>query len=307
MEPSVPATRFEQSPNLEMRFPPLSRTVAEVSQLLAEQDDVPDTPQLGEIIHRDPVMAATVLRRVNSAYYGMRRRITNIRKAVRLLGFLEACHIVLTASMLQLRDVLRSDQQSAIYDQLIQLSLGAASFAQAIAEELKLAHKSSAFTAGLLHSVGRMVLLYNRSNDYEALWRTTDDGLMPSADAEELIFGTDHTKLGALAANHWNLPSVVVKVIRSYLTPGHLREEDLRLLALTIAVSVSATQQLCMRRPAPSDADAPDGFEPGAAAHALARATGRRSADLVAFVESQADEVNAYVDAMLTTTEADAA
>ena len=101
-ETSVPATRFQQEPNLEIRFPPLSRTVSEVSAVV-DMAESPDTRRLAEIVHADPVTAALVLRRINSAYYGLRRRFSNVQQAVALLGFLEVCDIVLTAGMLKLR------------------------------------------------------------------------------------------------------------------------------------------------------------------------------------------------------------
>ncbi len=289
----IPATRFEHAPNLEMRFPPLPRTVAEVSNLIAEQLDVPDTHRLVEIVNTDPLVSASVLRRINSAYYGMRRRIGDIRKAIFLLGFLEVCNIVLTAGMMKLKEVVHSAEQEKIFEQIMRLSLGAAFFGQEIAMRLQLPGKASAFTVGLLHAVGRLVLLYNKPNDYEALWWTNEDGFAPTPAAEQLIFGTDHAQLGALALERWHLPDDIVTVVRSYRTPGQIRDDQLQPLALALLVSISATEHLYKINAGRQS------FEPTAQMAALAKSARIPVADLVEFIESISPQAVTYVEEML--------
>lgn len=276
-----------------MRFPPLPRTVAEVSQLLAEHNDVPDTHRLVEIVNADPVIAASVLRRINSAYYGMRRRVGDIRKAVFLLGFLEVCNIVLTSGMMRLRDVVKTKEQIKVFEQIMRLSVGSAFYAQELALHLKLPRRSTAFTVGLLHAVGRLILLYNKPNDYEALWWTSEEGIPPSPADEQLIFGTDHTQLGALAADRWNLPEEISEVIRYYLKPDALTDEASRVLAETLAVSVAATEQLQLGTGKARN------FTPPRVLYALARSTGTPAHELSDLVESVHVQTFSYVQSMV--------
>ena len=215
----VPATRFERQPDLEMRFPPLPRTLAEVTRLLADAGEVPDTRRLADVTSADPVIAAAVLRRINSAYYGLRRRVGDLRKAVFLLGFLEVCNIVLTGGIMKLRDVLSSDEQAAIFERIMRMGVGAASYTQELALRLSLPLKHLAFTTGLLHIAGRLVLLYNKPDNYEALWFTCDTGRAPTIRDERTIFGTDYTELGGLAADQWHLPEDVARIIQYHLRP----------------------------------------------------------------------------------------
>jgi HD-like signal output (HDOD) protein len=289
----VPATRFERTPNLEMRFPPLPKTVTEVSTLLAEQVDVPDTYRLVDIVNADPVTSASVLRRINSAYYGMRRRIGDIRKAVFLLGFLEVCNIVLTSGMMKLRDVLRTDEQVRIFDQIMRLCLGAAFYAQELAMHLKLQKKATAFTLGLLHASGRLVLLYNKPNDYEALWWTCDDGQAPTAEAEQLIFGTDHTEMGALAADRWHLPEDIVEVIRYQAHPEEIEEPSVRQLALALSLGVAATSHYHL------GADPSTPFNPPASLGLLAQATERDPDELKEFLHALSERTAHFIEEML--------
>ncbi|HEX7070107.1 MAG TPA: HDOD domain-containing protein [Rhodothermales bacterium] len=276
----IPATRFEQSPILEIRFPPMPRTVTEVSHLLAEQNQVPDTSRLVEVVNEDPVVAVSVLRRINSAYYGMRRRVGDIQKAVFLLGFLEVCNIVLTAGMMKMRDVLHSEEQAHIFEKIMQMSIGAAHYAQELCLYLQMPNRSTSFTAGLLHAVGRLVLLYNKPHDYEALWCTGANGNPPTIEDERLIFGTDHAQLGALAADRWHLPADLVHVIGHHPNPSQIEDADLRDLARAVLIGSLAVQQLDMVDGAERK------FEDNGAVAALAAARGADAASLVELLES---------------------
>lgn len=293
----TPATRIERVPNFDIRFPPLPRTVAEVTRLVSVKSDVPDTPRLVGVVNADPVVAGSVLRRINSAYYGVRRRIADISKAVYLLGFEEVCDIVLTSGMMRLQDILNSEEQTRIFDQIMRMSVGTAAFAKKLAAHLELGQHASAFTLGLLHTSGRLVLLYNRPDDYEALWCTNDYGFAPTVTSEQIIFGTDHAELGAMAAEDWHLPEFIVKVIRHYLTPGHLDELEMRVMGLTLSVSANSTEQFCLGAPGARA----NRLEPTAALHMLAKATQSRANDLIALIESSVSEIQGYIESMVAT------
>lgn len=290
----TPATRIDRKPNFDIRFPPLPRTVAEVTKLVAERRDVPDTPRLVAVVNSDPVVAGSVLRRINSAYYGVRRRVGDIHKAVNLLGFEEVCDIVLTSGMMRLQDILNSGEQAKIFDQIMRMSVGTAAFSKKLATHLKLYQQASAFTLGLLHTCGRLVLLYNRPDDYEALWCTNDYGFAPTVTSEQIIFGTDHAELGSMAADSWHLPDFIVEVIRHYLTPGHLEDHELRVIALTLSVSAHACERLCLD-PETTEAH----YDSPAALHLLAKATMTDPAEISRVVQNSWREVFEYTHSMV--------
>ncbi len=287
-------SRDEWKPNFEIRFPPLPRTVGEVAKLLAEATDAPDTPRLVEIVNSDPVIGASVLRRINSAYYGMRTRVADIQKACFLLGFEEICDIVLTAGMMKLGDIFETEAQIDIFDQIMEMSLGAATYNKQLATFLDLKEKGFAFSTGLLHTVGRLVLLYNRPNDYEALWYTTEAGKPPTVTSEQIIFGTDHADLAAHAAESWHLPADAADVIRNYLTPGHIENFDTRILALTLSISSAATEHFFLR----SKHDGEE-FSPPAALYALARQLQISAEEIVDHLVTQRTEVSKFINSMV--------
>ncbi len=289
-----PDTRQEWKPNFEIRFPPLPRTVAEVSKLLAETTDAPDTPRLVEIVNSDPVIGASVLRRINSAYYGMRTRVAEVEKACLLLGFEEVCDIVLTAGMMKLADIFESEAQIDIFGRIMEMSLGTASYNKKLAQYLDLSRRGFAFTTGLIYTVGRLVLLYNRPNDYEALWFSTERGKPPTVTSEQITFGTDHTELAARTAENWHLPADASTVIRNYLTPGHVAEFEIRVLALTLSISSAATEHFFSTKGADDQA-----FSPPAALYALARQLQVQADDVVAFLLEQRSEVGVFIHSMV--------
>ena len=281
-------------PNFEIRFPPLPRTLGEVSRLLAETGDTPDTPRLVEIVNSDPVIGASVLRRINSAYYGMRTRVADIQKGCFLLGFDEVCDIVLTAGMMKLGDIFETESQSDIFEQIMEMSVGAAAYNKHLAHELGLKERGFAFSTGLLYTVGRLVLLYNRPSDYEALWYTTESGKPPTVTSEQIIFGTDHAVLAARAAENWQLPADAAAVIRNYLTPGHIDKFEIRVLALSLSVASAATEHFFI-----NGHQIDEEFSPPAALYALARQLQVPPEDIVELLSARREEVARFIQSMV--------
>ena len=243
-ERPVPAIRFSQTPNLNVRFPPLPRTATEVARMLSDESADPNLKQLIAVVHADPIVTQLVLRRINSAYYGLRRRISEIDKAISLLGFLEVSNIVLTAAMLQLRESISTQEQEHIFEQLMKLSIGSATYAQQLAQWMGLPYARRVFTIGLLHTAGRLVLLYNRPDDYEALWYTNEDDAVPSAEAEHKIFGVSYLELNEKAAQEWHLPEDLGQILSTLETPQTLPTPELQLQAALVATGSSLTEQL---------------------------------------------------------------
>lgn len=287
--------RRKLEPDFEIRFPPLPRTVALVTALMAENADPPDTPRLVEIIRADPVVGTSVLRRINSAYYGMRTRIVDIDKACQFLGFDEVCDIVLTAGMMKLGDIFETPGQIAIFDRIMELSLGSAVYNKKLAEDLDVRQKGLAFTTGLLHTVGRLVILYNRPGEYESLWYETETGRPPTVTSEQIIFGTDHTELATLAGKEWNLPEEAVTVVRSYLTPGHVKNQTLRVLALCLSIASAAADHYCLD----GGESAGRAFSPPAALFGLASQAGVKPDRLTTLIEREREEVLRFIRSMV--------
>lgn len=274
-------------------FPPLPHTVESVSNLLSDMGIEPNTLQLAQIVDSDPMVAASVLRRINSAYYGVRRRIASVQKAVMLLGFLEVANLVLTAGMVQLEETFGAEEPSDMFEHLMRQSIGTAQYARELSNHLELPCEGPAFSAGLLHAVGRLILLHNDAERYEALWAQAEGP--PPRKAEQNTFGIDHARLGAIAADEWKLPGLLIKAIRYYPTPEKLEDDEQRLVTRIVAAATSAVNEMCLA--CGVDAERACTVTPELAA--LAGEVGIEADQLRAFIEKKRPRIRSYVDTMM--------
>lgn len=291
-----PEAYIGDSPDFILRFSPLPKTQAEVARLAEAGVETPDTPRLADVVRADPIIAAFILRRINSVFHGVRRSVDDVRQAVRLLGFQEVCDIVLTVGTVEEEVTVLSGKQAAIFRDIMKVSIGAAYFAENLAEQLRLPQKNSAFTVGLQHAVGRLVLLQNRPRPYELLWEGTVGEFCPRAGDERRVFGADHTELGARALSRWNYPETISSVIRNYTRPGALSDQSLRALALTLSVAVTASEQLCLSMVSRRGKRF---FTPTPATHALARLTKMTSTALIELIRPQREPARDFIMGML--------
>lgn len=291
-----PDLKPELKLDLKLDLPPLPRTVSEVLRLLSEPKDDVDAAQLVEVVDSDPVVAAAVLRRINSAFYGMRRTISSVRKAVMLLGFLEVSNLVLTTGMTRFREAFSTSARASLFDRIMEISIGTGQFAWLLAEEYDLDAEGKAYTSGLLHSVGRLILLFNRPEDYASLWSSAQD-VLPAAERERATFGADYLMIGAAAAEEWQLPPVLGEVIAHQTTPDAL-DGTARQIAALVGTATDASVHLVAN--ADTEAEMPE-VEVVWSTHlrVLSEATGVEEERILQFIAANRDSVASYVSTMM--------
>lgn len=273
-----------------LRIPPPPGTFGEIMHLLSSPEPHLDTDQLVRVLQKDPVASAWVLRHVNSAYYGLRHKITSVDRAVAMLGFDPVCNLVLTEIVTQRFLDLTHPEMRYLYDHIMRVSTGTAAYARSLAQYLTLDQPDAAFTAGLLHQLGRMALLSSDPAGYRRLWSETEDGLPtpPSHDEEVRHYNTDHVRLGADIARSWHLAEDLVTLLRFFEDPQWIASNRLQLLAHTILVGHNATCALLAAREMTD-------LEP---VTRLAQKTGTRTDDLVHFLGRTREHVQTFVHAV---------
>ena len=166
--------------------------------------------ELTQHVESDPSLTATLLRLVNSAYYGHPREIDSIPRAIVMLGFTEVRNLTLAIS------TFRSMQQGR--HDFDRLQLWKHSFAAAMAAErlakLQGIGEEGSFVAGLLHDIGKVALdaLFPASF-LCAVHKAKMEGKL-LRETEREIMGMDHAEVGALLGQRWDLPCAVVGAIR---------------------------------------------------------------------------------------------
>jgi HD-like signal output (HDOD) protein len=183
------------------RLPSLPSIVNELIVALGNKSINVD--DLAHGIEKDQALSARALRVANSPFYGMRQPIASIRDAIVVLGFRAVGSLVTTAALTNLFKTPEYEwfDQSAFWRQ----SLGTAICSRKLAQSVGGFNPEIGFTAGLLHDIGRLVLVVCCPKEYRSVvdWRNAHDRY--SIDAEIQVLGVTHCQAGAALAKHWNL------------------------------------------------------------------------------------------------------
>ena len=207
---------------------------AVVTDLLATIDK-PDTSinDIAAKVARDQALAARTLRLANSSFFGLRQPVATMRHAITVLGLRAVRNLVAAAAVVgQLRPSARTDFDLEAF---WRHSIAAAVSAGLIAREIR-TDESTAFMAGLLHDVGRLVLVTCFPDRQSLL----EPGATPESflAAERAIFGLDHVAVGVELARHWNFPAVIAEAIGGHHAPP--RDGPLTLVDLVCAADAFA-------------------------------------------------------------------
>ncbi len=213
---------------LKLRCPPLPQTLVEALDLL-DRPDALQVKTVTRLVERDPIVVARLLQVVNSAYYGMRREVSSARRAVTLLGPASVAGIVVSMNVVKLHGAM-SGPAKACFERLIRHSAATAFLARHLATHDRTARRAGtlgdAFTAGLLHDFGKIILVYNFPDEAVALYEeeTLAEHIVhqDTRAVEQLLFGCDHAEAGAYAARKLRLPGALASLIRYHHAPDEL-------------------------------------------------------------------------------------
>ncbi len=167
---------------------------------------------IAEVLKKDQVLTAKVLKLINSPYYGIPGGVTDVKRALAFLGFNTLAQLVLGMSVFSL---FPSDQNEEF--PLISFwkhALGTAVCCEVIAKTIKYNKPEECFTCGLLHDIGKIVLYQlNKDMLYQITREAKEKKKSYSAVENEFNFPS-HTFLGDHIAQKWGLPQVIRSAIR---------------------------------------------------------------------------------------------
>ncbi|MBL8605744.1 MAG: HDOD domain-containing protein [Myxococcales bacterium] len=190
---------------------PNTHALAHIRRVLA--DPAASPADVARAVEKDVAIATAVLRVVNSPLYGLGQRCRSVRSAVALLGIREVANVVSTSTALTILE-----KAGAASPSVAAHSLAVASVARYLAPLANIS-ADDAFTAGLLHDVGVLILLQHEGESYER-WVAPDGALVERDPSEERAAGiVDHATVGAFAASRWELPAPLPDVIATHHDP----------------------------------------------------------------------------------------
>jgi len=189
------------------------KAVATKAIALAE-DERTAAMDLATVISSDQALTAKLLRLSNSAYYGYARRISNVREAVILLGMRTVRSVAIASAIIEVLQV--PEDQKFDQDLFWAHSVCTGLAAEAIARETRAARPEDAFTAGVLHDVGKLAMMLTEPELFaEVVDLVTTEG-MRYHDAEAAVFGVSHELVGYRLAQRWRFPEPLVDAIRAH-------------------------------------------------------------------------------------------
>jgi HD-like signal output (HDOD) protein len=207
------------------RIPAVPSTYTELARLAA--DPKADSAMFAKVIEMDAAVCAKVLQLVNSAYFGLGQKIVSIRPAVTYLGVEIIKSLVLGSTSFS--DKAISEVKGFSPDRLQQHSMLTAILAKKIVGNPALA--DAAFTAGLLHDIGALVLLHAAPPDYVRALERKKELNGDSAAAEREIFGVTHAEVGAYLLGLWGIPFPIVEAVAFHHRPNEVAPESRPLVA----------------------------------------------------------------------------
>lgn len=198
------------------KLPPFPDVVWKVMPLIQK------TAPLGEIeavIKYDPVITARVLAFSQSPHFSRRHSISSLRDAIVFLGEQQLIQVIVTACS----ERYYAGKTPVGYDlregELWEHAVATALMTEIVGKHLGLGNLFTAYTAALLHDIGKTVLSHFVESYFDSILTLIKKKRMRFLDAEREILGIDHQQLGVLIGEQWQLPREVIAAVGYHHSP----------------------------------------------------------------------------------------
>jgi HD-like signal output (HDOD) protein len=205
-------------------LPPMPQTVFKVREVIADPSS--SFKALSEILETDQAMAARVLKIANSTYYGISGKVSSIQHASVVLGHKTLGELMTMAGTSGLLGN-KLEGYGLEAGDLWRHSLGVAFGSKILATKKNPAFANDAFTAGLIHDAGKLILDRYILERKEAFEEFMTDGQQSFLSAEKQILGFDHSEIASEACKSWRVPHTLTIPIRYHHYPSQSHGDKL--------------------------------------------------------------------------------
>lgn len=227
-------SRLEEIVNIANHLPPFPKVAMQVMKMLEDPKVLPK--ELAEVIQYDSAITANLLKTCNAAYFGLPRKVSSLDEALVLVGQDVLKEIIVASSSARFYKGKVGDGYQLEQGDLWRHSVAVAILAKSISRHFKGMDPGTAFTAGLLHDIGKRFLSSFVASDFKRIMdRTYNDGI-PFIEAEREILGMDHAELGGLILQRWEFPEEMIQAVKSHHDP-----QAITLAPLTALVAIANT------------------------------------------------------------------
>lgn len=222
-------------------IPSLPQLYNELTDALGDENA--SLRQIEDIISKDVGMAAKIMQLANSAFIGAHTRVSSLHEAVSLVGAETVRSLTLSIHVFS-----QFDHNSSVADYLPAIwnhSVAVASLAQriAIAETKRKSIGEESFTAGLLHDIGKIVLLAELPQDYGRAIEKMDSQTRVIRDLEIEFLGCPHEQIGAYLMSIWGLPISIMQAVEYHHCPSEATQTEFSSLTAVHCADAIASEQ----------------------------------------------------------------
>lgn len=202
---------------------PIPQVALKIMRLMGDEDF--DVTQVAEQVRKDQVISALTLKICNSAIFARQRRIDSLDHALVYLGRDLFLKLVITATISDLYES-RQAGYSLCKGGLFHHAVGTATIAEKVAAVTGLVQPALAYTGGLLHDIGKVVLDQHVATAFPLFYRQTHDQVTSFMATEKEMFGLTHCETGLRLAQNWSFPDSLSTVIAHHHYPEAAAEHS---------------------------------------------------------------------------------
>ena len=194
-------------------IPTVPTTLMEINRIFSDPNG--SARDAANVITKDPAIATQVLRIANSSFYGLRNPVNSIQLAVSILGLRVLKNMVVQATVL--KDLSGGSEANGfsanwLWDHSFKVACATRELVAFMGKDSML-EKDEAYTCGLLHDVGKVILLKEQRDRFVEALKASQDRKAELHTTEREVFGFSHAHVGAVLAKRWKLSDKIITAV----------------------------------------------------------------------------------------------
>lgn len=231
-------SRLDEILSLVKHVPPFPKVAQRVSEML--NDSEVSAADLAEVIQYDQVITANVLKICNAAYFGLSRKVSSLDEALVIVGNDTLKDIIITSSSARFYKGAAGEGYKLDQGELWKHSIAVGIMAKELVNYVKDVEPGSAYTAGLLHDIGKRFLSSFVADDFKKIMMKVVQDNCSFVEAEKELLGASHAELGGMIMSQWDFPKEIELAVLQHHDPDALEKDPLTaIVALANALVIS--------------------------------------------------------------------
>lgn len=231
-------SRVEEIVALIRHVPPFPKVAERVMELVKDPDVT--AHRLAEVIQYDPVITANVLKICNAAYFGLPRKVNSLDEGLVVIGHDILKDIIITSSSARFYQGAAGAGYGLDPGDMWKHSIACGITAKILVRHIKDVDSGSAFTAGILHDIGKRFLSGFVADDLRRINAKVELEGCSFVEAEKEILGIDHAELGGMILKKWEFDRPLIDAVRCHHNADALQQAPLTaIVALSNSLVIS--------------------------------------------------------------------